>query len=129
MKVGVILVGHGSKEPYNKETLEFFAALLKDKYHFVASAFMQINSPNIPETIRRAIEAGAERIVVVPIFLSRGIHTDYDIPEMLGLEKGERKKIIKVDGREIMLVYGEPLGKDPRLLDVILDRIVAAERV
>lgn len=129
MKVGVILVGHGSKEPYNKETLEFFAALLKDKYHFVASAFMQINSPNIPETIRRAIEAGAERIVVMPIFLSRGIHTDYDIPEMLGLEKGERKKIIKVDGREITLVYGEPLGKDPRLLDVILDRIVAAERV
>jgi len=127
MKTAVLLVGHGSKEPYNKETIEFFSSKLKDKYDFVASAFMQINEPTIPEMLEKAADAGVGKILVVPVFLSKGIHIDCDIPGILGLKRGERKGKITAGGREITLVYGEPFGKDLRLLEIIKDRIASAE--
>ncbi len=127
MKTGIILVGHGSKEPYNKETIEFYASKLKSRYDFVSSAFMQINDPSIPTVMQRAIDAGMEKIIVVPVFLARGIHIDQDIPEELGLKPGTKKRTLKAKDKEVLLVYAEPIGKDPRLIDILSDVISSAE--
>lgn len=129
MKTGIVLVGHGSKEQYNKETIEFFASKLKSRYDFVAAAFMQINDPPIPKVIQNAIDAGMEKIIVVPFFLARGVHIDQDIPEELGLKSGAKKKTLKGKNGEVLLVYAEPIGKDPRLIDIITDIISTAEKL
>ncbi len=127
MKTGIVLVGHGSKEPYNKETIEFFASMLKNRYDFVAAAFMQINNPPIPTVIQTAIDAGMEKIIVVPVFLARGIHIDQDIPQELGLEPGAKRKTLKGKNNDVLLVYAEPMGKDKRIVDILVDIISSAE--
>jgi len=127
-KTGILLIGHGSKEPYNKKMVEFFASVLKPEHYFVSAAVMQINDPTIEAAIWSAVEAGAERIIVQPVFLANGVHTKMDIPVALGLKGGERTRIIKFRDREVKLVYGEPFGEDPRLLEIIRERIRALDR-
>lgn len=127
MKTGIVLVGHGSREPYNKETVEFFASALKSRYDFAATAFMQINEPSIPQVIQKAVDAGMEKIIVVPVFISRGVHTDQDIPEQLALPAGAKRKTLKTKDRNVLLLYTAPIGKDPRILDIINSLITSAE--
>lgn len=129
MKTGIILVGHGSKEPYNKETLEFFASKIKNHYDFVSAAFMQLNEPAIPKAVQNALDAGMEKIVVVPFFLARGVHIDQDIPGELGLAVGAKKKTLKGKNGEVFLVYTDPIGKDLRLIDILTDTISSAEKL
>ena len=128
-KKGVILVGHGSKEPYNKETIEYFASMLRARgeYDFVAAGFMQINTPSIEETMQKALDTGIERLFIVPVFLERGIHLNQDVPAILGLSAGKKSRVINAGGREVQMLYAEPLGKDDRIFEIIRDRIKEVE--
>lgn len=120
------MVGHGSREPYNKEAIRYFAERLLGEYGFVGYAFMEISDPSIPEVLEAAAKSGIEELIVQPVFLTRGVHIDLDIPEILGIPKGSRSGKIRVSGREILVKYGAPLGKDERILEIIKDRIEEA---
>ena len=49
-KVGLILIGHGSRLPHNQENLEKLAEILRKQSEFkiVEIAFMSMNTPTIP---------------------------------------------------------------------------------
>jgi len=128
-RTGVILVGHGSREPYNKEAIKHFAELLMGEYGFVGYAFMEMSDPSIPEALEAAAKSGVEELIVQPVFLTRGVHIDQDIPALLGIPKGSRIGKIVVSGREILVKYGAPLGKDERILGILKDRIAEAAGV
>ncbi|MEO2118065.1 MAG: sirohydrochlorin nickelochelatase, partial [Methanocaldococcus sp.] len=83
----LVLVGHGSRLPYSKELLVKLAEKIKEKNIFpiVEIGIMEFNEPTIPQAIKNAIEQGAKKIIVVPVFLAHGIHTKKDIPKLLGL--------------------------------------------
>ena len=51
--------------------------------HFdkVMPAFLEFASPSIPEAIKNCSEMGANRVTVLPYFLSAGVHINRDIPE------------------------------------------------
>lgn len=117
------MVGHGSREPYNKETIRYFAERLKGEYGFVGYAFMEISDPSIPEVLEVAARSEIDELIVQPVFLTRGVHIDQDIPEILGIPKGSRGGKINVSGRVILVKYGHPLGKDERILEILKDRI------
>ncbi|MDI9643696.1 MAG: CbiX/SirB N-terminal domain-containing protein [Candidatus Verstraetearchaeota archaeon] len=121
--VGVLLVGHGSKEPYNREAVRCFAESLRGEYGYVGYAFIQIDQPNILSALEDASRSGVDELVVQPVFLTRGIHVDRDIPELLGLPADSRSGAIMAGGREIKVFYGMPLGTDDRILEIIKDRI------
>uniref|UniRef100_A0A7C3F1P2 Sirohydrochlorin nickelochelatase n=1 Tax=Candidatus Methanomethylicus mesodigestus TaxID=1867258 RepID=A0A7C3F1P2_9CREN len=125
-KTGVILVGHGSREPYNKETIRYFAERLMGDYGFVGYAFMEMSDPSIPEVLDAAAKSGVEELIIQPVFMTRGVHIDVDIPSILGIPNGSRSGKIRVSGREILVKYGAPLGKDERILDILKDRIAEA---
>ncbi|MCQ5362966.1 MAG: sirohydrochlorin nickelochelatase [Candidatus Methanomethylicia archaeon] len=122
-KIGVILVGHGSREPYNKEAIRHFAERLKGEYEFVDYAFMEFSKPSIHDALEVAAKSGVDILVVQPVFLTRGVHTDSDIPDLLGIPRGSKSCKIKISGKEILIKYGEPLGKDDRILEIIKTRI------
>ncbi|MDH5806388.1 MAG: sirohydrochlorin nickelochelatase [Candidatus Verstraetearchaeota archaeon] len=124
--IGVILVGHGSKEPYNKNAIKYFAEKLKDKYSFVKFAFIQINKPSLKDVLKEAIASGIDKIVVQPVFLTRGTHVNQDIPKILGLPIGVKSGTIALSEKKISIVIGEPLGMDDRIVDIISDRIKEA---
>ena len=139
----LVLVGHGSRLPYSKELLIKLAEKVKEKNLFpiVEIGLMEFNEPTIPQAVKKAIERGAKKIIVVPVFLAHGIHTTRDIPRLLGLidedehehehehshghhhhhhHHHEHEKLEIPEDVEI--IYREPIGADDRIVDIIIDR-------
>lgn len=118
--VGLVLIGHGSKLPHNRENLEKLASMLRNrgKFRTVAIAFMIRDTPTVNEAIDDAVAKGAAKIVLVPAFLAPGVHTTEDIPELIGVK--EKEPQLKSKGVE--LIYGEPLGSDERIADILEEK-------
>ena len=88
-KIGVVLVGHGSRLPYGKDVVSQIAEMYsEDQDYLVEVGFMNMSKPSIPEAINMLAENGVEKIVVTPVFLAHGVHTTEDIPRILGINNG-----------------------------------------
>jgi precorrin-8X/cobalt-precorrin-8 methylmutase len=123
-KVGLVLIGHGSKLPYNKENLEKLADILQKKSRFktVKVSFLVRDRPKIPEAIESIAKQGIKKIVLIPTLIAHGVHTKQEIPEILGLKREE--SMLKAQGVEI--IYGEPLGADERIAEIIEEKALKA---
>jgi len=121
-KKGMLLVGHGSKLPHNKELIEATADMIrKQSSEFVVkTGFMSMNSPSIEEQLEEFRKEDLELLVVVPLFLARGMHINRDIPAILGLEEGQKQGTFALNGKHIPLLYADPIGSDPLLADLML---------
>ena len=121
-KKGLLLVGHGGKKPYNKELIEETARVIaeKDDSFIVKSGFMSINTPTVEEQLDAFRSEEIETLVVVPLFLAKGVHILKDIPEILGLEEGSYRGTFRLNGSEIPLLYAQPIGSDPLLAELML---------
>ena len=122
--VGLILIGHGSKLPHNRENLEKIAAMLRNrsKFKVVEIAFMVRDTPTVYEAVDSVAENGVSKIVLIPAFLAPGIHTTEDIPGLIGVKEKEHK--LKAKGIE--LVYGEPIGSDERIAEILEEKAFKA---
>lgn len=122
--VGLVLVGHGSELVQYRENLEKLAEILraKSKFKVVEISFMIKNKPTITEAIDMAAKKGARKVVLIPVFLAPGVHTEKDIPEILGLKKGEHR----LKTGELEIIYGEPIGPDKRLAEIIEEKALNA---
>ena len=122
--VGLILIGHGSKLPHNRENLEKLADILRKRSTFkiVEIAFMIRNTPTITEAIDTLAKKNIRKIVLVPAFLAPGVHTTQEIPELIGVK--EKEPMLKAQGIE--LVYGEPLGSDERIAEILEEKALKA---
>ena len=128
-KQGLLLVGHGSRLNYNKELVTATAELMDEKTdeYLLKSCFMENSSPNVLEGIDSMKKEDIDLLVVVPLFLARGVHVLHDIPDLLGLKSGEsRGNFLLSNGKEIPLVYADPIGNDPLLADIMLKNAKAA---
>ncbi|MDD3984811.1 MAG: sirohydrochlorin nickelochelatase [Methanobacterium sp.] len=136
-KIGVLLVGHGSRLPYGKDVVSQIAEMYREEQEFpVEVGFMNMSKPSIPEAITILADKGAEKIIVTPVFLAHGVHTTEDIPRILGLNNGHDKTEHNThshshvhDHEEVEInfkgeiIYTEPLGADKRIADIIKDRV------
>ena len=114
---GVILLAHGSKNTEAEEELEEIAAQVKEGLGGgeVILAFLQFNHPNLSEAIDQAVAEGMKRIVVVPFFLVAGVHVRKDIPEEI--EQARLRHPV------VQILLSRPLLPDPRIAEILLDRI------
>ncbi|MBU4536074.1 MAG: sirohydrochlorin nickelochelatase [Euryarchaeota archaeon] len=134
-KIGVVLVGHGSRLPYGKEVINQLAEKYqKEENYLVSVGFMEMTTPTIPNAVNELARQGVEKIIVTPVFLAHGVHTKKDIPHILGLDNGHEtghshshKHKHHEDDEEIdfsgEIIYTEPLGADPRVVEIIKDRV------
>lgn len=123
--VAIVLIGHGSKLPYNKDVLDELRRRMETRGLFkaVRVAFMQLNTPSIEEVLRDLAADGLKKIVAQPVFLADGAHTTEDIPEKLKIAfegVGEERR------GDVRLIYGKPIGVDERIVDILLDRVNGA---
>ncbi|NLB00749.1 MAG: sirohydrochlorin nickelochelatase, partial [Methanomicrobiales archaeon] len=79
---GMLLVGHGSKLPYNKELIETTAKLIAEKTddYIVKPGFMSLNTPTVEDQLEAFRSEEIDMLVVVPLFLAKGVHINQDIP-------------------------------------------------
>ena len=123
-KVGLILIGHGSKLPHNRENIEKLAETLRErsKFKIIDIAFMIRDTPSIAEAVDALAKRGVLKIVLVPAFLASGVHTTQDIPELIGMKEKESQ----LKKRGIDLFYGEPLGSDKRIAEILEEKALKA---
>jgi len=133
----LVLIGHGSRLPYSKEVINKIAEKIRKRniYPIVEVGMMEFNEPTIPQAIKKVIEKGAKKIIIVPVFLAHGNHTKRDIPKILGIYNGEEEDSHHHEHHhhhhheepleipeDVEIVYREPIGADDRLVDIIIDR-------
>lgn len=123
-KIGILALGHGSRHPHNKDVVSGVADLIAKKYKnvVVRIGFMNMNSPTMKEGLEAFKGTGVSTIVAVPIFLAHGVHTMEDIPQILGISRDSRKTNIKLDGKNVTLVYSDPLGIDDLVAELAFKR-------
>ncbi|MDD4127303.1 MAG: sirohydrochlorin nickelochelatase [Methanomicrobium sp.] len=121
-KTGFLLVGHGSTKPYNKQLIENTARLISEKKngYIVRCGFMENSTPTIPEILEEFKKEDIESMVVVPLFLARGVHIDVDIPEILGLDEGSHRGTFETKKGKVPLVFANPIGENPMLADLMI---------
>jgi len=129
-RTGLLLVGHGSKLPYNKELIESTAALIARQHpeYLVRPGFMSMNEPSVDEALDAFKKDEIDLLIVVPLFLAKGVHILQDIPELLGLPEGAKKGTFAHATGAIPLVYADPIGGDPLLADLMVKNAEAAIR-
>lgn len=120
VRLGLLVVGHGSRRGQANDLLFAVTEALAARVpaHAVEAAFLEIARPTIGEAYASLVAAGCERIVVHPYFLYPGAHTTTDIPEAL-------RQAAAAHG-ELPWVLTEPLNLDPRIVDVVADRVATA---
>lgn len=82
MNAKLILLGHGSRRSEaNQGLLEVAEKVSHLLGQEVTPAFMAHQSPNLPEAVLQKVSEGAQKILIMPLFLFRGMHVTVDIYE------------------------------------------------
>jgi sirohydrochlorin cobaltochelatase len=124
--VGLAVVGHGTKRNENSaKAVEYHADRIRDRGRFAAvRALFMDEEPEIDDV---TVHFETEDIVVVPLFIADGYHTQEDIPEDMGLtddvDAGWATPAA-VDGHRIW--YSGAVGTESLLADVVMERALDA---
>ncbi len=123
--IGVLVLGHGSSLPYNKEVVSAVSEMIGngDETMVVKTAFLNLDTPTLHEGLKSFEGTGVEKIVALPCFLAPGVHTTQDIPRVLGIKEGENQTTVELNGGEIELLYAQPLGADSCIANLARERI------
>lgn len=119
---GLVIFAHGSSVKSANEGVQQVTARMavEGAYELVETAFLELAQPDLREAVARLAARGADRIVVIPYFLTLGIHLKRDLPriveELSGIHKGVRIDVT------------EPLHGHPSLVGILLQRAEAALR-
>jgi sirohydrochlorin ferrochelatase len=109
----LLLIAHGSRhEPANVDLRDLAGRLAAEGEHpIVEASFLELTEPGIPEGGKRCVDRGATLVLMIPYFLSAGVHLLRDLTAARDDLAG------RYPGVEFRL--GMPLGPDP-----LLDRLV-----
>jgi sirohydrochlorin ferrochelatase len=113
----VLLIAHGSREPSANADLHELAGRLaaSGEYSIVVASFLELAEPDIPTGGDRCVAEGATRVLMVPYFLSAGVHLRRD------LTAARDDLQARHPGVEFRL--GPPLGPHPLLDSLVVARI------
>ena len=113
---GIIVFAHGSRiEPAN-EAVRAVAAELgrKGGYPHVEAAFLELGQPDLEGAVLRLASQGVSVILVIPYFLTLGMHLERDLPRI----SAEISKKYK----DLAIQVAPPLDGHPGLVEVLIDR-------
>ena len=88
MRTGIVVFGHGSSVASANDAVRSIAgeAARQAEWALCETAFLEV-SPRLEEAVEKLVLAGAEEILVLPYFLTLGIHLQRDLPKLVeGLE-------------------------------------------
>ena len=85
MSTGIAIFAHGSSVPSANDAVRAVAArvALRGGFPLVEAAFLEQGSPDLAEAVARLAARGASRILVVPYFLTLGLHLQRDLPRIV----------------------------------------------
>lgn len=115
----ILLIGHGSPDAAGNAEFLQFAQMLEQRLGVATQpCFLELAEPSIGEGFDRCVAAGAQEIVVLPLFLGPGRHQKRDVPGILASAQ------VRHPG--VAVRYGTAIGPHLRLVDALADRATAA---
>jgi sirohydrochlorin cobaltochelatase len=135
-ETSLFIAGHGTGNNENsRKAIERQAGLIGAMGLYAAAhpVFME-EEPRIGDCYRMA---ATRHLVMVPFFISDGLHSFEDIPVMLGeperivrerLKSGQPTWRNPTEKNGKLLWYSQGIGTEPRIADVILERVRDAAR-
>jgi sirohydrochlorin cobaltochelatase len=134
-EASLLIVGHGTSLNDNsavaaKEQVRRISQ--RAIYGEVLNAYME-EPPLVAAWDRLARH---RHVVVVPFFISDGLHSDQDIPVLLGIEReptaaASKRDVFRENPYELrskVLYYASAIGTEPGFSDVILDQAELLDR-
>jgi len=117
VKPGIIVFAHGSRIEAANQAVRSTAAELARAGGFphVEAAFLELGQPNLEGAVARLAGLRVSRIVVVPYFLTLGIHLERDLPALV--------QSISSLYKELEIIVAAPLDGHPSLVGILEDRI------
>jgi sirohydrochlorin ferrochelatase len=117
----LLLIAHGSRRRAANADLDHLAEQFRARgpYPVVETSFLELTEPTIAQGGAACVRQGARRVVLVPYFLSAGVHVREDLA---AAQQELAARFPEVDFR-----LAEPLGRHPLLLEVVADRAREAE--
>lgn len=82
-KTAILLMAHGSRRAEaNQELIDLARRLLDDgEYLIIEPSFLELAEPGIVEAGETCVRKGAEVVLMIPYFLSAGVHIRRDLAE------------------------------------------------
>jgi sirohydrochlorin ferrochelatase len=116
MNTGYIVFAHGSSvESANQAVRDVTRALSqRGGFETVEAAFLEGGQPDLADAVRALSGRGIERVVVIPYFLTLGLHLRRDLPRLV--------EDVKRLHPGLHIEVREPLDGHPALVDALLDR-------
>ncbi|GKV65044.1 MULTISPECIES: sirohydrochlorin chelatase [Sporosarcina] len=113
----ILYICHGSRVKSGQQAaLAFIEKTMETGSAPIQEAcFLELAEPSIAQGVASCIERGATEIVAVPFLLLRAGHANVDIP-------GELRQVMDCYP-DVPLYYGDPIGVDERMVDVLIERL------
>jgi sirohydrochlorin cobaltochelatase len=110
---GIILVGHGSRDPLWRGPIEAVAARVAAAQPDVPArcAYLELQQPDVLCAAAELAGLGVGAISLVPMFLGTGKHARADLPRLLDELRGAHPGV--------QFALQVPVGEDPRVLDLL----------
>jgi sirohydrochlorin ferrochelatase len=116
---GFIVFAHGSRiESANQAVRDVVSKMAAAGDRAVESAFLELGTPDLTHATELLIARGAQRIVVIPYFLTLGTHLQRDLPRLA-------QDASRAHGNIEMQITA-PLDGHPALVQALLDRAADA---
>jgi sirohydrochlorin ferrochelatase len=117
MKTGILLFAHGSPVEEANRGVHDLAAKIEavGRYHYVRAAFLDSTQPDFNAGVRQAAEAGIERLIIIPFFLTVGLHLRRDLPKLVATAQQQHPGI--------QIIVGQSLEGHPLMPSMILSRV------
>ena len=115
--VAVVLVAHGSQLDKANADAHWMAEQLRQRGagKWVEVSFLELVQPTIESAVARCVDRGADRVVLLPYFLSPGHHVQRDL-------EAWRKKL-QDRFPSVSIELREPVGRHPLLVEVLCQRL------
>lgn len=113
MKRGIILFGHGARNPDWAAPFERIrqAILAREAETAVEFAFLEYLSPDLATSVQLLADQGARDVVVIPVFISSGLHVRENLPQLLAEARWQHP--------QIRFALAEPLGEAAAMIEAI----------
>ena len=118
---GIVVAGHGSRDPDGIREFESLIDLIRARapQHVVSHGYLEFATPTVDQAIAANLDSGQRKVVMVPGVLLAATHAKNDMPsEILAYAR---------EHPDIDFHFAAPLGLHPLLLQLVQERIIAAE--
>lgn len=114
---GVVLFAHGSPVPEANEGIVALAGRVAAATGagFVTAAFLDSAQPDLGAALAEAVSRGVRRVVIMPYFLTMGLHLRRDLPRLVAEQRARFP--------QLEILVSESLEGFPGMAEAVVDRV------